>query len=201
MKRVDTSALRRATVAAAIAVVLGTSHAPVHAQQHPPPLPPGVPMPAEPGDRQAVMVGSHRLHVPGDWSVSSLENGVVQLQRGSITAHLAARDTSAGTALEQLPRLMESWNPAQPLAPVDRATAGESAPPGATVVLAALPQQVERVGVIHGLFIVRIASGPTPEALILDVFAPGAADGARDWAALNEFAGVILEQVSSRRPW
>lgn len=154
-------------------------------------------MQGESADGQAVVVGSHRLIVPRNFTVSQLENSVVQVQHGNVTAHIAVRETTTAVATDQLPGLMQAWNPAQPLSAIGGITSGEYATPGATLASQRYQQDTGSIGVVHGLFLVYVVNGPRPEALVVDVFAPGPAEVAQDWKTLTEFAGALLRNRSS----
>jgi hypothetical protein len=94
---------------------------------------------------------------------------------------------------------MRAWNPAQPLTPVGAAATDQSSP-GATLAVQPYQQDAGTAGVIHGLFLVHVANAALSEALVLDVFAPGPAEVARDWKTLTDFAGTLLRHQSLTSP-
>lgn len=203
MKNPKTSDFVRATLAGALAVTLSLSGTSVVTAQNPPPppTPPGLPTQSEQVDSQSVSVGSYRLVVSKDIVVTTLGNGVVQLQRGQVTAHIAALpQTGAASAAERLPAVIRGWNTDQPLSPIGQVIPGDRKVAGGTMATQRY-QQNTADGTIHGLFLVQIGSSPTPEAFVVDVFSSGAADGARDWESLTQFASVVMSSVSLKRPW
>jgi predicted metalloprotease len=151
---------------------------------------------------QTVMVGRYQISVPQGSTLTRLQNGVIQLQQGGITAHIGApAPLTATPASQQLGAAMGAWNREHPLVLVGTRLPRQYPNLGGSSATHAYQQNAGTLGVVHGLFLLHAGSGPTPEGLVVDVFASGPAEGARDWQQLDQYARTVMSHVRFMRAW
>lgn len=151
---------------------------------------------------QTVTVGRYQVSVPQGSTVTRLQNGVLQLQQGGITAHIGPfAGAAAAPASQQLATAMLAWNQDHVLYPVGQLSGRQYPGLGGTAAVRRYQQNAGSLGVVHGRFVLHVGSGPTPEALVVDVFSSGPAAGARDWQQLDQFTQGVMSNVHLMRPW
>jgi hypothetical protein len=80
-----------------------------------------------------VSVGSYRLVVAKDIIITPPGNGVLQLQKGDSTAHVASLpQTGMTNASAPLPSVIQGWNSEQPLSPAGQVIPGHRKIAGGT---------------------------------------------------------------------
>lgn len=151
---------------------------------------------------RTLKVGSYEVTVPMGSTVARLQNGGYQIHQSGMTAHIGSRGGSAaGPASGQVVAAMRAWNVGAPLSPVGRVRTRQHLTPAGTVAMHAYDQNSGSGGRVHGLFLLHVGTGPTPEGIIVDVFTDGPARGARDWAQLEQMIQSLTGTLVFARPW